>query len=154
MLETPQIISSAAQLAAVTRLTVPRAEIRSVMGPALSEVMAAVTAQRVGPAGPWFTHHLRMDPAVFDFEVCVPVTAPISPVGRVRPGELAAATVARAIYRGGYEGLGAAWGELAAWIAAHGHSTRADLWEIYAAGPETGPDPAVWRTELNWPLAL
>ncbi len=153
MLETPQIISSAAQLAAVIRLTVPRAEIRSVMGPALAEVMAAVTAQRVGPAGPWFTHHLRMDPAVFDFEVCVPVTAPIAPAGRVRPGELAAATVARAIYRGGYEGLEAAWGEFAAWIAAQRQRTRADLWEVYQAGPESGPDPKAWRTELNWPLA-
>ena len=31
--------------------------------------------------------------------------------------------------------------------------TPADgLWERYLAGPETGPDPAQWRTELNQPL--
>jgi hypothetical protein len=31
--------------------------------------MAAVAAQGIAPAGPWFTHHLRMDPATFDFEI-------------------------------------------------------------------------------------
>ena len=44
--------------------------------------------------------------------------------------------VARTIYHGGYDGLGAAWGELDAWIAAHGHTPAVDLWECYAAGPE------------------
>jgi len=62
-------------------------------------------------------------------------------------------TVARAVYHGPYEGLVAAWGELAAWIASHGHEPAADLWEFYVAGPESSPDPATWRTQLNQPLA-
>lgn len=46
------------------------------------------------------------------------------PTGRVKPGELPAASkVARTVYHGSYEGLGAAWSE-----------------------------PASWRTELNQPL--
>jgi len=76
--DTPQITKTTAHLAAVIHLTIPRSEIRSVMGPGLSEVMAAVKAQGVGPAGPWFTHHLKMNPATFDFEICVPVTAPLA----------------------------------------------------------------------------
>lgn len=60
--------------------------------------------------------------------------------------------VARTIYRGPYEGLGSAWSEFDAWIAAHGHTPAADLWECYAAGPESSPDPASWRTELDRPL--
>ena len=43
-----------------------RHEIRSAMGPGLNEVMAAVKAQGIGPAGPWFTHQLKMDPATID----------------------------------------------------------------------------------------
>jgi len=31
--------------------------------------------------------------------------------------------------------------------------TFQDLWEVYVAGPESGPDPATWRTELNRPLS-
>ena len=152
MIDTPQIAHTSEQLTAFIHLTVPREQIRDVMGPGISEVMAAVAAQGKGPAGPWFTHHLRMDPATFDFEICVPVTAPVTPDGRVRPGRLAARRVARTVYRGPYEGLGAGWGELEAWIAANGHTSAPDLWEIYAVGPEASSDPADWRTELNRPL--
>ncbi len=153
MIETPQITQTGRQLTAAIHLTVPRAEIQHVMGPGITEVLAAVADQGIGPAGPWLTHHLRMDPEVFDFEICVPVTAPVAPTGRVQPGELPAATVVRTMYHGPYEGLGDAWGEFHAWITANGHTPRPDLWEVYAVGPESSPDPADWRTELNQPLA-
>ena len=152
MLDTPQITQTAAQLTAIIHLTVPREEIRNVMGPGIGEVMAAVAAQGIAPAGPWFTHHLRMDPDTFDFEVGVPVTAPVVAVGRVKAGQWPAMKVARTVYHGEYEGLGAAWGEFMAWIAAQGLTPGPDLWECYAAGPESSPDPSTWRTELNRPL--
>jgi effector-binding domain-containing protein len=149
MIDTPQIVQSPAQLTAVIRLTIPRKEIQSVMGPAIGEVMAAVAAQGIAPSGPVFSHHFRMDPGIFDFEVGVPIPKPVSPAGRVKPGQLPATTVARTVYHGPYEGLGAAWGEFDAWIAANGHTPAPNLWERYVAGPESGPDPANWRTELN-----
>jgi effector-binding domain-containing protein len=153
MLDTPQIAQTTNQLTAVIRLTIPREEIRNVMGPGIAELMAAVAAQGIAPAGPWFTHHLRMDPATFDFEICVPVTAPVAASGRVKAGHLPATTVARTVYLGPYEGLGSAWGEFDAWIAAKGHTPGPDLWECYVVGPEANPDPANWRTELNRPLS-
>jgi effector-binding domain-containing protein len=152
MLEQPQITRTVARPIAVLRLTVPRAEIQNVMGPGHRELMAAVAAQGVAPAGPWFTHHLRMDPARFDFEIGVPVAAPISAAGRVEPSQWPAATVARTVYQGPYEGLASAWGEFMTWIAAEGHTPAPDLWECYVAGPESGPDPAAFRTELTRPL--
>jgi effector-binding domain-containing protein len=152
MIDPPQIIKNPAQLTAVIRLTIPRSEIRSVMGPGIGELMAAVAAQGIGPAGPWFSHHFRMDPEIFDFEICIPVTAPVVAAGRVQPGHLPESRVARTVYHGPYEGLGAAWGEFNAWIASNGHEPAQDLWECYVAGPETSPDPATWRTELNRPL--
>lgn len=153
MLESPEIAQAAAQLIAKIRLTIPRNEIRNAMGPGIGEVMAAAKDQGIGPAGPWFTHHLRMDPAVFDFEICVPVTAPVTATGRVAAGETPAMRVARAIYRGPYEGLGEAWGEFKRWLDANGHVTHADLYERYLAGPESSGDPAEYRTELSQPLA-
>jgi effector-binding domain-containing protein len=152
MLDAPQITQTAAQRTAVIRLTIPREEIRNVMGPGISELMATVAAQGVAPAGPWFSHHLRMDPEVFDFEIGVPVTAPVAPAGRVAPGELPAARVARTVYHGPYEGLPDAWGEFMAWIEAEGLEPAAGLWEVYAVGPESSSEPADWRTELNRPL--
>lgn len=154
MLDHPQITQTAAQAAAVIHLTIPREEIQKVMGPGIGELMATLQAQGVAPAGPWYSHHLRMDPGVFDFEIGVPVSAPVGAAGRVVPGQLPAATVARAMYQGPYEGLGAAWGEFHTWIAAQGLTPTANLWECYVAGPESGPDPAAWRTELNQPLVM
>jgi effector-binding domain-containing protein len=116
------------------------------------ELMAAVAAQGIAPTGPWFSHHLRMDPNTFDFEISVPVRSPVAAVGRVKPGIWPATKVARTVYRGDYEGLGEAWGEFNDWIAAHGHRPGPDYWECYATGPESTPDPAAWRTELTRPL--
>jgi effector-binding domain-containing protein len=152
LLDTPQITKTAGQLTAVIRLTIPRAEIRNVMGPGIRELMDVLGQQGIAPTGPWFSHQLRMDPEIFDFEISVPVASPVVAMGRVQPGRLPATTVARTIYRGPYEGLGPAWGEFGAWIAANGHKPAANLWECYAAGPESSPDPANWRTELNRPL--
>jgi effector-binding domain-containing protein len=152
MIDTPQITTTTAQLTAMIHLTIPRSEIQKVMGPGLQELQAALDAQGITVIGPWFTHHLRMDPKVFDFEICLPVASPVTAVGRVKPGRMPAARVAWTVYHGGYEGLGAAWGELNGWIEDKGLTPAEDLWEVYAVGPEAGPDPAQWRTELKRPL--
>ena len=153
MIDTPAVATTSEQPTAVIHLTIPRAEIQTAMGPAHRELFSALAAQGVTPAGPWFSHHFRMDPATFDFEVGVPVSAPIAPSGRVAPSRRPATRIARTVYHGGYEGLGAAWGELDAWIKREGLKPAGALWEIYAAGPESGADPSAWRTELNRPLA-
>lgn len=153
MIETPRILATEAQHTAVIRLTIPREDIRQVMGPAIGDVLSAVAAQGATPAGPVFSHHLRMDPAFFDFEVGVPVAAPVQPAGRVQPGLLPPATVARTVYHGPYEGLASAWTQLHAWLEQEGHAPAENLWECYETGPESGADPSKWRTQLNRPIA-
>jgi effector-binding domain-containing protein len=152
MIDKPTIIQTDEQITAVIHLTIPREEIQNVMGPAIQEVMATVAAQGISPAGPVFSHHFKMDPYVFDFEVGVPVSAPVSPAGRVHASQLPAVRVARTVYAGPYEGLGDAWGEFSEWLSSEGHSSAPDLWEYYVSGPESSPEPNNWRTELNRPL--
>lgn len=152
MLDTPQIAQTAAQLTAVIRLIVPREEIRQAMGPGIGELLATIAAQGIALAGPIFSRHFRIDPAIFDFEIGVPVSAPVAAVGRVMSSQLPATKVARTVYHGDYAGLAAAWGEFKGWIEANGHTAASELWECYLAGPESNPDPATWRTELNQPL--
>jgi effector-binding domain-containing protein len=152
MIDTPEIVETKPLLIAVIHLQIPKDTIQKEMGPGITELRAAVAAQGIAAPGPWFTHHFKMDPNVWDFEIGVPVTKPVTPTGRVKGGELAARRVARSNYRGGYEGLGAGWGEFMQWIEKNGHSPAPDLWECYAEGPESGSDPAKWRTELNRPL--
>ena len=146
MISTPEIIQTKAEEAAVIHLTVPRSEMMKVFGPAVGELMAALAEQAVKPVGAVFAHHLKMSPDTFDFELGVKVSAPVKAAGRVKPGELPAAKVACTVYSGPYEGLPSAWGE------ANGYEQAENLWELYSVGPQSSPDPANWRTELNRPL--
>lgn len=151
MIDTPQIIQTAAQHVAVLHVTVSRSGIREVMGPGYRELMETLAAQGVTPIGPWFNYHHRMNPDTFDFEIGAPVAAPIVAAGRVAPWQLPAARVARTRCHGPYEGLSAGWGEFEAWIAAQGLKSAPDLWETYVIGPGDA-DPAGWATELTRPL--
>lgn len=152
MIDEPKLVQTDSQKAAVIHVTIPRDRIQEAMGSGINELMTTLKEQGITPAGPWFSHHLRMHPAVFDFEIGVPVAADVKPSGRVKPGELPATKVARTTYRGGYDGLGSAWGEFDAWLRKNGHDPAGDLWEVYTAGPETGNDSGLYRTELNRPL--
>jgi effector-binding domain-containing protein len=152
VIDTPQIVSVPARQTAAIRITVPRAKIQSVMGVAMQEVMKAVAAQGIAPAGPMFSYHLQMPGAVFDLEVGVPVQKPIAETGRVLPSTLPAGRVARTIYHGPYESLGAGWGQFGTWLATQNLKPGPTLWESYLTGPQENADPAAWRTELNRPL--
>lgn len=153
MIETPQIAQIPAQHVAFIHLVTPRSKMQEVMGPGIAEVMSAVRTQGVGPTGPWFAHHHRITAETFEFDICVPVSSPVSPSGRVERGVRPALTVLRTVYHGPYEGLGGAWHEFGQWIDAHGHAPAQDIYECYHAGPETTPDPTHWRTELIRPMA-
>ena len=149
MIDTPQPARTDEQLTAVIHLAVQRDEISQVMDAAIAEVMSALAHQGVAPAGPCFSYHLRRPTDSFDFEVGFPVGTAIAPIGRVRMSKLPAAQVVRTVYRGAYEGLGAAWGEFGAWIDTEGLKVQDRFWESYALGPESSPDPNQWCTELN-----
>ena len=153
MLEPAQIIETEARPAAIIRITVPRAEIRRVMEPAIKELLDGLAAQGIAPAGPLYSYHLNTDAQTFDFELGIPVNTPVSAAGRIKVGQLPAAKVLRTVYSGPYEGLYDAWKEFGNMLAATGHTRAPGLWESYVAGPESSPDPANWRTELNLPLA-
>src|SRR5260221_5833950 len=87
MIETPQVAETPAQLVATIHIETPRSSIQHVMGAGIGEAMAAVKAQGIGPARPGVAHHLRMTPEAFDFDICVPGSAPVTAAGRVQPRE-------------------------------------------------------------------
>src|SRR6476660_333834 len=120
MIDTPQIVQTSVQKAAVIRLTIPRSEMMKVFSPSVGELIAALAVQGVEPVGAVFAHHLRMTPDTFDFELGVKVSSPAKATGRVKTGQLPAVKVARTVYSGGYEGLPSAWGEFDKWMRANG----------------------------------
>lgn len=152
MLEAPALVSTPARRFAGLCLDIPKPEIQARMGPGLASVRAVLAAQGVAPAGPWFTHHFRIVPERWHFEIGVPVESAIAAAGGVEPREWPAQRAVRAVLRGDYAGLARAWEALAAWMAGQGLEASAELFEVYAVGPESSPDPSAWRTELMRPL--
>jgi effector-binding domain-containing protein len=149
MIETPTIVETQARPAAVIRFTIPKDEIHVVMGPAFAELYSTIITQGIGPAGPAFSRHFKWDPDEFDFEVGVPVSAPVTPTGRVTAGELPGGRVVRTVYHGGYEGLGAGWGEFMERVREMDVNTLGPFREVYTVGPESGLDETGFRTELS-----
>ncbi len=87
MLDTPRITQTTPRITASIHMTIPRAEMPKVFGPGVGELMAAIAAQGIEPAGSVFTHHLKMAPDIFDFELSVSVSRPVVAAGRVKPTE-------------------------------------------------------------------
>lgn len=152
MISTPEVVFSPARCIAFIELQIPHEQIAAAMQAALAEIRQLLDDQHIVSCGPWFTHHARLPSTTFELRLCIPVSAPVQPRGRVQYGQHPAATVARTVYSGNYTGLAAAWGQFRDWIAAGDLTPRRDLWEIYLVGPDASPNPADWRTELNRPL--
>jgi len=149
VIDEPTVLHVPAEQAAVIHIVTPRDKIQEVMGPAFGELAATLASQDIAPVGPFFSYHYRMTDDTFDFDLGAPVDTPVTAAGRVTPAERPARRVARTIYHGGYDGLGAGWAELMSWVEQNGYRSGEDLWEVYLAGPESSDDPAQWRTELN-----
>ena len=151
-IEQPHLGRWKEQRVVLVHVLTPRAEIQSAMHAALAEISAALEAQGVSPARPWFVHHHRRPTDTFDFDVCFPVATSLALSGRWENAELPEQEVVRTAYHGPYEGLPAAWQEFVAWIEAHGHKTREDAFEVYSRGPREDRDPEAWQTDLLYPL--
>ncbi len=147
-----EILETSPQRAAVIHLTIPRTEMQEAFPSAIHEILGALEEQGMAPAGPPYARHFRLHPETFDFEVGFPIDGAVEPRGRVEPGELPAARVVQTIHRGAYEGLPGAWRAFHGEIRARELPVGDEFRERYVVGPEAGPDPEGWRTELSWVL--
>lgn len=122
------------------------------IGPFLSgafgEVTTVVAEQGLQITGPPFARY-RMIEGGWEVEAGFPVSAPVSPEGRVRPGTLPGGPVARVVYRGPYQGVAEAYEALERWVQDSGDHVAGAPWETYLDEPEVA-EP---RTEVFAPVA-
>lgn len=149
MIDTPKLMQTKELSTAVIHFRIKRAEMMTVFGPAVEELLAVLKGQGVTPSSAVFAYHHTMPPGEFDFEMGFVVGAAVKASGRVVPSKLPATKVARTIYHGGYEGLPGAWGEFTDWMKAEGVKQGEGLWELYDKGPQTTPDATKWETVLS-----
>jgi effector-binding domain-containing protein len=87
-------------------------------------------------------------PGHLDIEFGVGITAPLVPVGDVRPVELPIGEVAMTTHRGAYTGLGAAHRAVQTWCRAHSRVPAGPRWEVYGHWIEGEPP----RTDIYYLL--
>ena len=116
MITPPEIVTTTEQPAATIHLVIPCQDMGRYMDPAIQEVLKALEAQGMRPAGPMFSLHNRRPTDHFDFEIGFPVEKAITPTGRVKNSKLPAMKVVRTVYHGPYDGLVGAWRALEAWV--------------------------------------
>jgi len=149
----PAVVTVEPATTAVIRRVVATDRIGEFFDGAFRSIAATATGQAAGIAGPAFALYHGMPADTVDLEVGFPTVRPVQPVGEVTAGSLPGGRVARAVHAGGYDGLGAAWQQLGAWIGEQGGAPGAVFWEVYVTEPNPQMDPADLRTELNWLLA-
>ncbi len=146
-IETPEHHETDDLIVASIHIKVAQEKMQEVFAPAVHELIDAIAGQGIEMAGPIFDHYHEITDQYFDFDLCVPVSAPVEPEGRIKPSTLPAAKVIKTVYGGPYEGLPGAWEEFDSWLDEQDISYRTDAVQRYLVGPEE-PDPANWRTEL------
>jgi effector-binding domain-containing protein len=142
-----------AQSTASVRETVRRDDLTDALGRMYQEVSAALARQGVPAGGPRFARYHSFGETM-DLEAGMHVSVPIRPEGKVVPGSLPAGPAARTVHVGSYETLEDTYAAIAAWQERGGRSPSGGPWEVYLTDPSSEPDPARWRTEVLWPLAM
>lgn len=137
---------------AVVRDTVRIGAIPSLFDRALPAVTAALAAQGVHPVGPPFAKYLGPPGDTVDIEVGFPVSRPVRPAGEVIASTLPAGPAAHGVHVGPYEELGRTYDEMFAWLKAQEWEPTEVMWEVYLSDPSAESDPAMWRTEIWWPV--
>lgn len=147
------LIEAEPAITAVMRRVVSLSELPAFFDAAFRTLPAVIAAQEVAIAGPAFALYHRFSPESIDVEAGFATGGEIAADGDVRPSALPGGTVARLVHFGAYDGLGASWGRLMAWIDQRGLTSAAPFWEVYLTKPSPDSDPAELRTELNRPIA-
>jgi effector-binding domain-containing protein len=160
----PKLDDRAAQPYAGIRTKVHMSEMGGDLVPRLlGEVFDWLGAQGVAPAGaPFMRFHVIDMAASMDIELGVPVAAPVSGNGRIKPGVLPAGRYASLVYTGIANGIDANRA-LIEWANANGIAwdrwddpdgdAFASRYESFLTDPADEPDPADWETEVAIKLA-
>ncbi len=155
MAEEVEIKEVASQPVLSIRTRIPLTEISEFLGGAFGEMFPYLFQMGARPAGPPLT--IYYDPEFseegMDMEVCVPVDRVLEPAGRIESRMLEGGRMASIMHAGPYDEVGRAYEALGAYLKEKGLEGAGAPREVYIVGPETGRDPAEYRTEVMWPVA-
>jgi effector-binding domain-containing protein len=119
---------------------------------AYQQLYESLARQSIAPAGPARLVYRQMEDDAWRIEPCVPVAGSVRPEGDLEVHDMEGGRAVTALHVGPYDELGIAWDEVSKWVAARGHKTSAQPYDVYLNDPSEVDDPAELRTELVWPI--
>jgi effector-binding domain-containing protein len=157
----PQIQVRAAQHYAGIQVIVAMDGISDAVDEAFPELFGWLAGHGIAASGPPFIRYLVIDMAAeLEIELAVPVGAPVTGSGRVRPGVLPAGRYAVLRHTGPYDGLITSNAALQQWADEHGveldsrDTAKGSAWrgrvEHYLTDPSKEPDPAKWEVDVAY----
>jgi effector-binding domain-containing protein len=130
-----EVVELEEQAVAVVRGDVTVGDIPAFLGRAFGDVLTALSAQGLTPAGPPFGRYVPSG-STFAVEAGFPTTGVVAATSTVVPSTLPGGTAARVMHLGDYAGVAGAYEAATAWLAQQGYVVAAAPWECYLDGPE------------------
>jgi effector-binding domain-containing protein len=120
------------------------------MGRCFSEIVTYVTAKGEQLVGPAYAAYFNMDMADLDVEIGFGLASPLPGQGEIAATWLPGGEIASTIYVGPYDGVGAAYEALTAWVQEQGRQATGAAYEYYLNDPSQLNEPP--RTQIVFPL--
>ena len=149
----PVIVTTPDVTLAVVRETVAMDALTDFYDRAFREVAAALARQGATPAGPAVGVYFGSPGATAEVAAGFPTAEPITADGAVVPLTLPGGRVAQLLHAGAYDGLGASYDRLFAWLGEQSEVAGEVMWETYLTEPSPEKDPASMQTLISWVIA-
>jgi len=143
-----------AQPILLIRRRIARAQLQSMLAECFGRLYAH--GQKAGlPIAGWpLARYVSMGVGLWTVEAAMPLATEVPGEGEMEAGLLPGGPVVMGLHAGPYEQLPETNAAVERWIEEHGFRVGGAPWESYITDPAQHPDPADWRTEVYWPLAM
>jgi effector-binding domain-containing protein len=145
---TPEIVELPERQAAVVAIEGKADELPRRIGEAFHLTMQAIGSSGAEISGPPFVRYFEFGERILA-EAGFPFTGTLVPTDGVREATLPAGRAVTTTYVGPYDGIGAAWERVTAWLLERRLDRRDAPWETYLTGPDE-PGPPV--TGIFFPI--
>lgn len=129
------------------------AEIAESLGQCLPAAYGYAMGNSIPMLGPPITRYAKWGPGIVTMQGGVPVPAGTEAGDGLMVIELAATEAAVTVHTGSYDGLGDAHAALETFLHENGLESGGPPLEIYLTDPGEVPDPAEWKTMIQYPIA-
>jgi len=136
------------------RRRVSRGELQAMLAECFGKLYGHGHAAGLPIAGFPLARYVSTGPELWTVEAAIPLAKTAAGEGEMEAGLLPGGPAVMGVHAGPYESLPETNAVIERWIEANKLRVNGAPWEWYVTDPGQHPNPADWRTQVYWPLAL